>query len=468
MLITLFSVFTISDVVAYTSNTSAPGQNHRSLGYALTYLCISIVGLGFLSKASMLWWRYLTLWMKYVRFAHSSIGYIVIFYSQYVILSGLYAFQVSTRNLYFIQIIAIILCFLIIEITFCLINKKYYKAFIKINKKNLKTMSLKAFNESNKKLALFNDYVVDLTSYAYEHPGGTFVIQQWNKKDIGKYIYGAYSMEDNVSPHKHSFIAMKIVERLIWARIVPERQFDNEIESRRSVARFEDSQQFIEASIWNIKRSSCYKIGKWVNFQNNLYRVVFEDTIDSDHYIFREGLGFIGKHYVVVSEKNQVARYYTICQTFHSKVYKQYLDAFDNVLTGKKFERKFETIEQISNETSNSIELFMKFYTQSKNGITKQISSAAQEDRFIVSGIFGKGLNLEKQNIVGSNLIVVGGTGILPFIDLFAYLARRLISKKAEMSQVFFREVCSFYKVTLPDSPVRGSLFLKNVCTLFS
>ena len=153
--------------------------------------------------------------------------------------------------------------------------------------------------------------------------------------------------------------------------------------------------------------------------------------------IFHEGLDFIGKHYVVVSTKNKVARYYTICQAFHSKVYKQYLDAFDNVLTGKEFERKFETIEQISNETSNSIELFMKFYTQSKNGITKQISSAAQEDKFIVSGIFGKGLNLEKQNIVGSNLIVVGGTGILPFIDLFAYLARRLLSKKTELSHVF-------------------------------
>ena len=151
-------------------------------------------------------------------------------------------------------------------------------------------------------------------------------------------------------------------------------------------------------------------------------------------------MSFIGKHYIFVSTQNKVARYYTICQTFHSKIYQQYLDAFDSILTRKEFTRNFETIEQISNETSDSIELFMKFYKQSKKGITKQISEATKDDKFIISGVFGKGLNLEKNNTVGLNLIVVGGTGILPFIDLFAYLARWLIKLKAEMNQVFLRE----------------------------
>ena len=147
----------------------------------------------------------------------------------------------------------------------------------------------------------------------------------------------------------------------------------------------------------------------------------------------------------MVSMKNQVARYYTICQTFHSKIYQQYLDAFDNVLTGKEFKRKFETIEQISNESTSSIELFMKFYHQSKTGITKQISKAVEEDRFVVSGVFEKGINFEKDRIVGTNLIVVGGTGVLPFIDLFAYLGRRLLYEKAQSRQVFLRELFDDY-----------------------
>ena len=158
------------------------------------------------------------------------------------------------------------------------------------------------------------------------------------------------------------------------------------------------------------------------------------------HNIFTKGLNLIGKHYIVVSTKNQVARYYTVCQTFNSKIYKQYLDAFENILIGNEFSRKYETIDQIWSETSTSIELFMKFYIKSKNGITKQISNASKDNKFIVSGVYGKGINLENYNFAGSNLVIVGGTGILPFIDLFAYLARRLISKRVEMGQIFLNE----------------------------
>ena len=153
----------------------------------------------------------------------------------------------------------------------------------------------------------------------------------------------------------------------------------------------------------------------------------------------------MGKHYIVISELNQVARYYTIWQSFHSEIYEYYLKSFDNILQGNIEDRCIDEFEDISNETSDSIELLMKFYKQSKNGITKQISQAAIEDRFIISGVFGKGLNLEKHNIVGTNLIIVGGTGILPFIDLFAYLARQLISKHLISSQVFQGEVFEDY-----------------------
>ena len=296
-------------------------------------------------------------------------------------------------------------------------------------------MTLKAFYESDKRLALFNDYVVDLTAYAFEHPGGTHMIQQCNKKEIGKFIYGAYSMENSVSPHRHSFIAMLILEKLIVAKIAPERQLYSIIESKELTEKYTDTEKFIKPST-----SSIYKVVKVKKLSNNWNRVVMKDNVESSHCIFRDGVDYIGKHYAVASKKNHVARYYTVWHTFHSEVYRQYLDAFDNVLTGKKFQRKFETIEQISNEKSDSIELFMKFYKESTNGITKQISEATKTDRFKISGLFGKGLRLDKENISGKNLIVAGGTGILPFIDLFAYLARRLINKKAEMSQVFLRE----------------------------
>ena len=247
-------------------------------------------------------------------------------------------------------------------------------------------------------------------------------------------------MENNVSPHKHSIMAMRIIQKLIIAKLVSSSEPIRNHESNRSVAMINEYPNLIEVGAYSTKQISIYKIARVDEISNNFNRVVFEDSEGKDHHIFSKGLGLIWKHFVVVSNKNQVARYYTVCQTLHSEIYKQYLDAVDSVLTGSEFKRKYETIEQIWNETSNSIELFMKFYMQSKNGITKQISRASENNQFIVSGIFGKGINFDNYNINGSNLIVVGGTGILPFIDLFAYLARRLLSKRAEMSQVFFRE----------------------------
>lgn len=54
--------------------------------------------------------------------------------------------------------------------------------------------------------------------------------------------------------------------------------------------------------------------------------MVFLDTNKDKHIIFKDGIDFIGKHYIVISEDNQVARYYTICQSFHSDIYQYYLE----------------------------------------------------------------------------------------------------------------------------------------------
>ena len=220
LLFTLIGVYAIKDITAYSSTSGGLTKEHKSLGYALTYLCISAVGIGIISKVSMLLCRYLTFWVKLIRFVHAFVSYIVIAYSQYVILTGLYTYNTSVKALYFVQMAAILVWFVAAELSFYIVNKKYYNPILTVEKNGLRSMTLKAFYESDKKLALFNDYIVDLTSYAFEHPGGTYMIQQCNKKDIGKYMYGAFSMENRVSPHRHSFIAMLIIEKLVVAKLV--------------------------------------------------------------------------------------------------------------------------------------------------------------------------------------------------------------------------------------------------------
>ena len=55
----------------------------------------------------------------------------------------------------------------------------------------------------------------------HEHPGGTFSIQHNIGRDVSKFFYGGYSLEniDKVEVHRHSIQARKIVNNLIFGRL---------------------------------------------------------------------------------------------------------------------------------------------------------------------------------------------------------------------------------------------------------
>jgi cytochrome b involved in lipid metabolism len=47
---------------------------------------------------------------------------------------------------------------------------------------------------------ILDDLVIDVKDFQFQHPGGKFVIQQNIGRDISKFFYGGYSMEDNLGP----------------------------------------------------------------------------------------------------------------------------------------------------------------------------------------------------------------------------------------------------------------------------
>lgn len=52
----------------------------------------------------------------------------------------------------------------------------------------------------------------------------------------------------------------------------------------------------------------------------------------------------------------------------------------------------------------------------------------------------GKGLEIKANQLQGSYVIFVGGTGILPYMDFFAYIGRQFIAKNSKESAVFANE----------------------------
>jgi hypothetical protein len=101
--------------------------------------------------------------------------------------------------------------------------------YISEKKKQIPKMTLDEFNEkikSGRKLAIMDNYVLDMTSFMNFHPGGKFVLEYNIGRDIGKYISGAYVMENTtykplrfLHPHSHTKYAFSIIRDMIIATL---------------------------------------------------------------------------------------------------------------------------------------------------------------------------------------------------------------------------------------------------------
>lgn len=71
------------------------------------------------------------------------------------------------------------------------------------------------------KLVILDDLVLNVENFAKSHPGGRFVLEHNVGRDVSKFFYGGYSMENGpwLSPYRHSNGARKVVNSLIIARL---------------------------------------------------------------------------------------------------------------------------------------------------------------------------------------------------------------------------------------------------------
>ena len=57
--------------------------------------------------------------------------------------------------------------------------------------------------------------VLDIGDYIKSHPGGAFAMSANIGRDVSKYFYGGYSLENinPVKPHKHSNAARRLIDK---------------------------------------------------------------------------------------------------------------------------------------------------------------------------------------------------------------------------------------------------------------
>ena len=185
---------------------------------------------------------------------------------------------------------------------------------------------------------------------------------------------------------------------------------------------------------------------------STIYHVEDKVKIGQDLYIFKlrnksikthphsTGLELSGKSVQVTSLKNNVSRYYTICQCMWTGMY-QYLLALESANNDKGFTRKYQSIHDYNQQLSNDLQIVAKVYPQSSKGLSKQLFDAKNDDKFYVTGPFGKGIKTKS----GTNMFVVAGTGILPFMDIFACFARQILKMYKPKYSVFTDETSNMF-----------------------
>ena len=119
----------------------------------------------------------------------------------------------------------------------------------------------------------------------------------------------------------------------------------------------------------------------------------------------------------------------------------QYLLALESANNDKGFTRKYQSIHDYNQQLSNDLQIVAKVYPQSSKGLSKQLFDAKNDDKFYVTGPFGKGIKTKS----GTNMFVVAGTGILPFMDIFACFARQILKMYKPKYSVFTDETSNMF-----------------------
>ena len=245
------------------------------------------------------------------------------------------------------------------------------------------------------KYVFFRDMVCWIEGF--NHPGGNSIFEQVIGQDVTKYIYGVASLEGNRtkayshSPGTTEFLANRSFGTYLQPSLTlpsPEEWHIREItELTPSVFRF---------ILTNRNFSMDTNPSNWKDY---LGRYVVATTSLTRPYT------------IVLSELSSNVSYRrALLQAYHNN--------FQLPLDNLKRETK-----------TNNLVLIVRKYPQ--GSVSKELHSSNTLSK--VSGIYGRGLDIRD----GLNVIITGGTGILPFLDLFDLLLKATLLRAASRHSFF-------------------------------
>eukprot|EP00347_Sterkiella_histriomuscorum_P018114 403346733 len=354
--------------------------------FGITFLSVG----GIITKSTMNRLKWKTHTILTLKFIHKSYGYCLLLIGQYAVLSGIRQYNeryYEDSNLWIPNIVCFFALWLVAEIIFQIIRLQ--ESAFKETNTIITTNEFDQRIKQGHKLVILDDLVLDVTKFMSNHPGGQFVIEANVGRDISKFFYGGYQLENYTSMstyHTHSNVARLVVNSLI-------------------IGRLEKKVPTFQAQI--VERTKVNEVTQTIRFQA-------AQPIEGLKQYYKD-LSMMGKHFLVRSMKNRsVRRHYTVSNCMQKEAYQMYL----GLLNG---DTKMQSEHTLKEEDSQTFVITSKNY-QSKSGVSRRLNDLNNQDPFEIKGPLGKGLQLQPD---GTHIAFTAGTAVLVFVDLVAHLIRK-------------------------------------------
>jgi hypothetical protein len=178
--------------------------------------------------------------------------------------------------------------------------------------------------KKKKKYVLYENYVIDVSSYMKYHPGGSNMIEENLYSDMGRYLTGTQAYNKNVKPYSHNFTTIRyLLNNLNYGELKDDHRIIK-ISSDGNDGRLVDYTSVNINEIYPLL-SARREIAE--NFYE--YQFKFKGNFKFSRLLPK--LSWMSRHFSLSSKTLNKTRYYSLCLCLDPLIYKRHIELLDNL-----------------------------------------------------------------------------------------------------------------------------------------
>jgi NAD(P)H-flavin reductase len=268
----------------------------------------------------------------------------------------------------------------------------------------------------------YDDYVLDVSGFKWNHPGGMFMFKDVFGQDVGKFINGCSSAEDT-RPHYHSRLARELLRPLRIGRVAFPTEFLVNLLPSESHKKM----------LWTLTDRTVLAMN---TFCLEFTSVSWELARDPPGY------EWMGKHFLMIVnvQGRTINRYYSVMMVNLAEWAQEVR------------EEGFSCRSYSMRTGTNALRLHIKHYDG--GAMTSHLTTMQLGSPVLLKGPLGPGLCVE--SFANKDYLIFGaGTGIIPFFDIIHAVWSGRLQTGTFHIYVSFRDEATSFGVDLLEATAK-------------